>query len=424
MIGRRRRGRMAGGAPHLVEFGLTWPPETFVSHKLERLAAAGFRVTVASVREWGAGRRPPEAVGCVSIAPDRPLRLLAAGGFDLVRVFCRSPRRALALVRAAPSLTAAGRAVTRREALGRLAAFARVGALRPDVIHFEWATTAVEFSSLPGALGCPYVVSCHGGDVQIYPHTRQGHRTAAGLRSVFRDAAAVHCVAEAVVAEAARFGLDPARARLIHAAVDPTAFRPAQNGSDRSDELNVIAVGTLWWVKGFEYAVRACAELAAEGIPVTLDILGGEPDWGEPSERERLLCLSSSLGLGGRVRLHGCVEPPEVRDRLRAADVYVQASLSEGHPTAVVEAMACGLPVVASDCGGTREAVTDGVEGILVEPRDWRGTAAALRALHGDPELRERLGRAGRARVEAQFGIEDQGQAFAALYREVVRAWS
>ena len=408
----------------MLEFGLSWPPEAFVSRKLERLAAAGFRVTVAATREWEAGRRAPAGVHHVPIVPERPVRLLARGALGFTRVFCRSPRQARALVRAAAARTAAGRPVTRREGLGRLAAYASVAALRPDIVHFEWSTTAVTFSSLPNAIGCPYVVSCHGGDVQIYPYGVEGRWAAAGLRPIFREATAVHCVSEAVVTEAARFGLDPAKARLIPAAVDLTFFGPAQNVRARRHEFNVIAVGTLWWVKGFEYAVRACAELASAGIPVSLDILGGEPDWGEPSERDRLLALSAALGLGERVRLHGCVEPNEVRDRLRAADTYLQSSLSEGHPTALVEAMACGLPIVATDCGGTREALTSGVEGILVAPRDWRGMAEALRTLLRDPDMRKRMGRAGRARVEAEFELERQTGEFVALYREVLHACS
>ena len=100
------------------------------------------------------------------IQPDRKLRLLALGALGLLRVLVRSPRRALAVVRAAVAPTAAGRPLTRREAVGRLAAYARLAALRPDVVHFEWSSTAVNFSSLPDALGRPYVVSCHGGDCQ------------------------------------------------------------------------------------------------------------------------------------------------------------------------------------------------------------------------------------------------------------------
>ena len=110
-----------------------------------------------------------------------------------------------------------------------------------------------------------------------------------------------------------------------------------------------------------------------------------------------------------------------MRDHMQRADVLLHASLSEGLPNVVLEAMACALPVVATDVGGTREAVRDGVEGYLVPPRDPKAAAAALRALWGDLELRERMGAAGRARVEAEFTIERMTDEWVELYERVVR---
>jgi glycosyltransferase involved in cell wall biosynthesis len=110
-----------------------------------------------------------------------------------------------------------------------------------------------------------------------------------------------------------------------------------------------------------------------------------------------------------------------VAAHLRRADVLLHSSLSEGLPNVVLEAMACALPVVATDVGGTREAVCDGVEGFLVPPRDARAAAAALRALWGDPELRGRMGRAGRARVEADFTIDRATDDWVELYERVAR---
>jgi colanic acid/amylovoran biosynthesis glycosyltransferase len=422
---RRRTSAARKQGPHLLEFGVRWPPETFVARRLERLVTAGYRVTVASLAVSSDARTLPRGVGHVRLREGEwRLPLHFRGALALLRVFCRSPRRALAVVRAAAAPTAAGRSVGRREAAGRLAMYARLVALRPDVVHFEWTTTAVHFSSLVDALACPAVISCHGGDVQIFPHSPAGRRLATGFRTVLRRAAAVHTVSDAVTAQATRFGADPRKARLIRAAVDPGFFRPPERDRRPAGRFSVVAVGTLRWVKGFEYALLAVAELARDGIPVTLDVLGGDPDWGEPSERDRLLATSAALGLDARVRLHGCVLAEDVRDRLQAADVYLQSSLSEGHPTAVVEAMACGVPVVATDCGGTREALTDGVEGFLVAPRDWRGIAEGLRRLWHDPELRIRMGRQGRVRVESEFRIDRQTDDFLELYGEVIAACS
>jgi glycosyltransferase involved in cell wall biosynthesis len=113
-----------------------------------------------------------------------------------------------------------------------------------------------------------------------------------------------------------------------------------------------------------------------------------------------------------------------VRDQLRAADLFVLSSLSEGIANAALEAMSCGLPVVTSDCGGMREAVTDGVEGYVVPLRDPQAMAAALHKLANDSLLRSRMGATGRNRVIADFNLDDQIYAFHALFHSVTKSES
>jgi glycosyltransferase involved in cell wall biosynthesis len=112
----------------------------------------------------------------------------------------------------------------------------------------------------------------------------------------------------------------------------------------------------------------------------------------------------------------------QVVDRLRASDALLLPSLDEGLPTVILEAMACGIPVVATDCGGVSEAITDGVEGLLVPPRDSAALAQALERLWRDPQLGARMGEAGRRTATSRFTLERQLDEFLAMYREVARA--
>jgi len=157
---------------------------------------------------------------------------------------------------------------------------------------------------------------------------------------------------------------------------------------------------------------------------VRLHLVGSEPDyhWGERGELARLHYAIDDLGLSGLILLHGELTLPQVAALLEQADVFVQSSLSEGLPNVVLEAMASGLPVVATDAGATRDAVTDGVEGFVVPLRDPSAIAAALRNLWLDPGLRERMGRAGRARVEREFSREREADAHVRLCRELLTA--
>ena len=119
------------------------------------------------------------------------------------------------------------------------------------------------------------------------------------------------------------------------------------------------------------------------------------------------------------VRLQG--ESEQVRDTLQQSDVFMLASVSEGICNAVLEAMACGLPVVTTDCGGMREAVSDCVEGFVVPIRDSQAMALALQNLAEDSSLQKRMGHAGRQRILQEFTLERQVQQFVALYDWVRR---
>jgi glycosyltransferase involved in cell wall biosynthesis len=115
-------------------------------------------------------------------------------------------------------------------------------------------------------------------------------------------------------------------------------------------------------------------------------------------------------------------ERDDVPGLLSDADVFVLASRSEGLPLSVIEAMAAGLPVVASDVGGLRELVRDAETGVLVPPSDATALASALRPLLADRQLRRRLGVAGRARAKALFDLSGFRRAHLELYRRELAA--
>jgi glycosyltransferase involved in cell wall biosynthesis len=117
------------------------------------------------------------------------------------------------------------------------------------------------------------------------------------------------------------------------------------------------------------------------------------------------------------VRFFG--ELPQVADVLAALDLFVLPSRHEGLGVAVLEAMAAGIPIVASAVGGLPEAVDEGRTGLLVPPEDPRALGAAIAELAGDVDRARRMGVAGRARVLAEFSMERMAEAYEALYVEV-----
>jgi len=225
----------------------------------------------------------------------------------------------------------------------------------------------------------------------------------------------VHCVSEATRHDACRLGLHPAKATVIRPAIESNLFRPATAPRSKDGVFSVVTVGTLIWVKGHEWALQAIRRVADSGINVRFDIIGDGPD------RQRVLYTMADLHLVDRVRCLGRLAPEEVLRRVQQADAFLLSSLSEGISNAVLEAMSCGVPVVTTECGGMREAVTDGVEGFVAPVRDEEELAKGLLRLAGDSQMRQRMGQAGRARIEREFRLDRQIEQWLQLFRHVLK---
>jgi glycosyltransferase involved in cell wall biosynthesis len=216
------------------------------------------------------------------------------------------------------------------------------------------------------------------------------------------------CVAESELRSGVAAGTcSPARTVVIRNGVDLTRPRARHDGDGSGGTAVALAVGRLRAPKDFACLVRATAELAPGRLRVF--IVGDGPD------RPALQAEIARLGAGASVELLG--ERADVAELLAAADLFVLPSHSEGMPMSVLEAMAAGLPVVASAVGGIPELVRDGETGRLVAPGDAPALARALDALAGDPVARARLGAAGRRRAEREFDVEACRRAHLELYR-------
>jgi colanic acid/amylovoran biosynthesis glycosyltransferase len=371
--------------------------ETFVLRKLEAFRAAGIDVSVAAA-SFGPGARQA-GFDLVQLAPwqDPKGAVRALGGAGAVR-------SAAALARSA----ARGGGSSRDRLL-----HAPLAAAGADIVHFEFSGIAVAYRrSLAALRPARLVVSCRGSAEQVQPAVEPGRAEA--LRAVFDEVDLIHCVSGAMADTVAELGADRAKVLVNRPAVPVDLLAPlAQRRQPHGGPMRVLAIGRLQWVKGFDDAVRSVGRLRDEGIDVHLRIVGDGP------EREKLAFLVHRLGLEHAVSLVGTQSQEQVRDQLVWADALVLTSLSEGISNAVLEAMAAGLPVVTTDCGGMPEVVADGVEGFVVPVGDIAAIAGRLADLEGDGALRSRLGAAGAARAVAEFGLDRQISAFVDAYRSL-----
>jgi glycosyltransferase involved in cell wall biosynthesis len=210
--------------------------------------------------------------------------------------------------------------------------------------------------------------------------------------------------------EARLEGFDDAAVRCIPNGVDIDVFRPA-GGADAKRET-VVFVGRLIESKGVQVLLEAFELLAEERPGARLSVVGDGP------MRRRLQRCAAALPCRDRISFHGSCS--DVQRFLKAASVFVLPSFVEGLPNALIEAMACGLPVVATRVGGIPDVVDDGRTGILVAPGDRSGVADALKALCGSAHMRAQMGSAARETIVQRYCIEAVARRYIDLYDELL----
>jgi glycosyltransferase involved in cell wall biosynthesis len=199
----------------------------------------------------------------------------------------------------------------------------------------------------------------------------------------------------------------PDRTVMIHNGVE--LDRPQRAPGPPHAPATLLSVGRFRPPKDFTTLIQAMAAL--EPGTARLQIAGDGPDRDALEQEIEARDLPVEL-LGTR---------SDVDHLLAAADIFVLSSDSEGLPMSVLEAMAAGLPVIATAVGGIPELVTDQQTGALVPPRDSQALAAAITAIAHDPESRDRLGAAGRRRAETEFSLETCRQRHLDLYLDLLR---
>jgi glycosyltransferase involved in cell wall biosynthesis len=197
--------------------------------------------------------------------------------------------------------------------------------------------------------------------------------------------------------------------------VDLQRFRP-RPGSETVPPIVMLASRMLW-DKGIREFVQAAETLRASSISARFVLVGGRDEENPTSVPEDVL---AAWHRDGAIEWWG--QRSDMPDVIAQATIVCLPSYREGLPTALVEAAACGKPLVATDVPGCREVVQQGVTGLLVRSRDAAALALALRTLLLDPELRSRMGRQAREMAAERFSLDTVKAATIELYRDLVRS--
>jgi glycosyltransferase involved in cell wall biosynthesis len=291
------------------------------------------------------------------------------------------------------------------------AAMARLGR-RADVLHAHHLYLDAVTATVVGRLvRVPALakVACGGavGDLSRLRRMAGGGILLRILRGLDRVIAPSH----ETETEVRRAGFPPGRIVRIPNSVDVTRFMPGEIRHNGTEARTVIFLGRLEPQKGVDTLLQAWAEVAPQLPGAHLRIAG------DGSQVIALRALATQLGLASRVEFLGVVPDPE--RHLRQASVFVLPSWHEGLPNALLEAMATGLPCVATAIGGTVDVARDERDALLVPPGDSAALAKALLRILTDSDLAGRLGTAARLRVVADFSLDAMVARYEQLYREM-----
>lgn len=306
---------------------------------------------------------------------------------------------------------------------------------RCDLVHANFFMSGLVAQQLKASLGIPYVVTFHALGL-----VRREHQGAAdgfpGMRIDIERKLVDD--ADALIAECPQdehdlvrlYSADPARIRMVPCGFDAGEFGPqhrlrarAELGLDLApDDFVILQLGRLVPRKGVDNVIRSLAHLP-RSIPARLLIVGGDgpvPDAQRTPEIGRLCAVAREAGVEDRVHFIGQRPREALRRHYAAANVFVTTPWYEPFGITPLEAMACGIPVIASAVGGLQYTVTDGVTGHLVPPKNPEAVAQCLSHLHANPRLALAMGRAGMRRVRSLFTWERVSQMLLDVYGDVL----
>jgi len=391
--------------------------ETFVLDEIVGIIRRGIEVDIFALERgteadvhpaYREFRLRERTIYCVPNVQSRLGRLLAALPSTLL-MLARNPK---ALVKAATTRRAG---IQARTFVSLARAFVNAGRTY-DVIHAHFGPNGVRAAALrsAGAVRAPIVTTFHGYDATsfIVKHGVSAYRELASLGECFI------AVSESIARALPSIGMPRERTVIKPLGVDCEQFSLLPPRPDRG-AIRIMSVGRFVEKKGLEYGIRAVTEARRSCPNIVYDIVG------DGMLRPQLEALIAELHAESFVHLLGYKNQAELRGLLDRTDIMLVPSVTaadgdqESMPIVVKEAMASGVPVVASRHAGIGEIVAHGVTGLLADERDVRGLAECLVLLAQDARLRERFRATGRETIEARFDNECLIDDLARLYRQM-----
>lgn len=287
-----------------------------------------------------------------------------------------------------------------------------------DVIHCHFGPNGLMGAKLRdiGALDGKLVTTFYGYDLSRYQYRSKRHY----YRFLFREGDLFLAISETMRHRLVELDCDEKKILEHQLGVDLDRFSPSSQQWSNNGPVRIATIARLVPKKGIEYGIRAIAQLLTDGYNVTYTIVGDGP------LRYGMQQLIQELEVSNAVKLIGWQEQQAIIGILNSSDILLAPSVTgadgdeEGTPVVLMEALALELPVVSTRHSGIPEVVADSISGCLVPERDVEAMAKALAYLIEHPEVRSKMGRAGRATIEATYSVDRLNGRLVEIYRRLL----
>jgi len=277
--------------------------------------------------------------------------------------------------------------------------------LKPDLIHFHFASLAAQHIKLIKSLGVPFTFSVRGSDVQVDPLVVSGFTDR--LSEAATLARGIHTVSEGLKATVSTLAhVEPEKISVIRTAISSNWSSMAR----RQVANNFISIGRLHWRKGYNDLILAAAKLHKLGHQFTLTIVG------EGNARQELEYMIRDLKLEDIVFLPGRKDHKEIAELMATADLYISTSIAEGFPNVVAEAMFSGVPVLAADGSNVSELFADGVDYLACSNSPESVCSGIVKYISLDEEQKKAMIDSAKHKATTYFSYDQHRASFEKLW--------
>jgi len=233
----------------------------------------------------------------------------------------------------------------------------------PDIFHIQWAKSLTTWHFLKDIIGVKLVLSLRGAHINYSPLADES--LAMQYRTLFPRVDAFHAVSDAIAKETKKYLNVPKKIHTIYSACDIHYLQNfRKNNLNIDKQFRLVSIGRHHWKKGYNYAVSAVDKLVKNNIDIRYTIITKN----EPSEE--ILYQVNELSLNNIIHFEHTNSQREIYKKMKSNDCLILPSVEEGIANVVLEAMAIGLPVISSNCGGMEEVIHDGINGFIFQNRN------------------------------------------------------